>query len=205
MSLICRFIKHNKNWVIIAMLIYFGGMAAVILSFPAGPAQAVSLDHLISNQFEGLESLLKIIENLSPLMMVLVIFINNLISMTQMLLLGFLAGLSPLFTLFVNGALLGAVTDAIVQGGQPLWLFLCLGILPHGIFELSAFFVCGALGLKMGYHCVAAPLPGLSRIQSFFQIWKETTPLILPIITLLGIGAVIEVCVSTLLISKYLI
>ncbi len=199
-----EFLKQNKNWIIIAILIFFGGAAICGMPSPTGAAQPVSLEQLIGTQLDGLENILEAFQSLPPPVMVLVIFTNNLISMAQMLLLGFLAGLSPLFTLFINGALMGIITGAIIQEGQPLWPFLCLGILPHGIFELSAFFICGALGLKFGYHCVASPLPGLSRKQSFFYIWKEVASMLPLIITLLAVGAVMEIYVSKALLLKYL-
>ncbi|HHX86549.1 MAG TPA: stage II sporulation protein M, partial [Firmicutes bacterium] len=85
-----------------------------------------------------------------------------------------------------------------------IWPFLCLGILPHGVFELSAFFICGALGLKFGYHCVASPLPGLSRKQSFFYIWREVISIMPLILTLLAIAAVVEIYISQVLLFKYL-
>ena len=109
-----------------------------------------------------------------PFIAALIIFINNYISLAQMLFFGAIAGISPLFTLALNGALLGMTAAAATAGGIALIPLLALGILPHGIFELPAFILCGALGLKFGYHCVASPLPGKNRLQSFKYIWKET-------------------------------
>ncbi len=201
---IYKSLKQNKNWVIIAILIFLGGIATCGLSSPAGPGQAGYLEQLIGTQLEGLENIQEIFQGLPLPIMVLVIFINNMISIFQMLLLGFLAGLSPLFTLFINGMLIGIISGAIAGEGLSLWAFICLGILPHGIFELPAFFICGAFGLKFGYHCVASPLPGLSRKQSFFYIWKEVASMFPLIIALLAIGAVIEVYISQELLLRYL-
>lgn len=197
-----EFLKENKNWIIIAILIFVAGAALCCLPLAAG--ESASLDQLIGAQLEDLEHIIKTLQDMPPPVLVLLIFINNLISMGQMLLLGFLAGLSPLFTLFVNGVIIGNITSAISQEGYSIWPFLCLGILPHGIFELSAFFICGALGLKFGYHCVASPLPGLSRKQSFFYIWREVISIMPLILILLAIAAVMEIYISQALLFKYL-
>ncbi len=163
------------------------------------------MEQMFNLSSEDLATIMEDLQNLPSPMMAMMIFINNLISMAQMLLLGFLAGLSPLFTLFVNGALMGAIAGTIAQEGQPLLLYLLFGVLPHGIFELSAFFICGALGLKFGYHCIASPLPGMSRKESFFHIWKESASMFRPILTLLALGALVEVYISQALVLNFLV
>ncbi|NMA92574.1 MAG: stage II sporulation protein M [Firmicutes bacterium] len=198
------FLKQNKNWVIIAALIFIGGVAVAGYSLPPALGSAVDPEQLVGLQADKLEHFQEIFQNMSSPMLVLVIFITNLTSMGQMLLLGFLAGLSPLFTLFINGSLVGALTASLAHEGLSPWLSLGLGVLPHGIFELSAFFICGALGLKFGYHCVASPLPGLSRRESFFFIWREVATMLPTVILLLIVGALVEVYISKILVLKYL-
>ena len=200
-----EFLKQNKNWIIIALIIFLAGMAFSGLPTYAGTGRQINLEQLLGPQSGDLADIVKTLQDLPPLAMVFMILINNLISVAQMLLLGFLAGLSPLFTLFVNGALMGAIAGTIAREGQPLLLFFFLGILPHGIFELPAFFICGALGLKFGYHCIASPLPGMSRKQSFFHIWKESASLFRLIISLLALGALVEVYISKALVFNFLV
>ena len=92
------FLKQNKNWVIIAALIFIGGVAVAGYSLPPALGSAVDPEQLVGLQADKLEHFQEIFQNMSSPMLVLVIFITNLTSMGQMLLLGFLAGLSPLFT-----------------------------------------------------------------------------------------------------------
>ncbi|HHX88124.1 MAG TPA: stage II sporulation protein M, partial [Firmicutes bacterium] len=108
-----QFLEENKNWLIMALLIFFGGAALCYL--PSTTSESVSLDQLLGAQLESLEHIINTLQGMPPPVLVLLIFINNFISMGQMLLLGFLAGLSPLFTLFVNGAVIGNITYAISQ------------------------------------------------------------------------------------------
>ena len=200
-----EFLKQNKNWIIIALIIFLAGMAFSGLPTYAGTGRQINLEQLLGPQSGDLADIVKTLQDLPPLAMVFMILINNLISVAQMLLLNFLTNLSPLFTLFVNGALMGAIAGTIAREGQPLLLFFFLGILPHGIFELPAFFICGALGLKFGYHCIASPLPGMSRKQSFFHIWKESASLFRLIISLLALGALVEVYISKALVFNFLV
>ncbi len=200
-----NFVEQNKNWLIIALLIFVAGAAFSGLPTYAGTGQQIDMEQMFNLSSEDLATIMEDLQNLPSPMMAMMIFINNLISMAQMLLLGFLAGLSPLFTLFVNGALMGAIAGTLAQEGQPLLLYLLFGVLPHGIFELSAFFICGALGLKFGYHCIASPLPGMSRKESFFHIWKESASMFRPILTLLALGALVEVYISQALVLNFLV
>jgi len=85
---------------------------------------------------------------------------------------------------------------------QPLPLLLA-GILPHGVFELPAFLISVALGLKLGYHLIF-PLPGHSRRASLRDIFKEIS-IVLPIIFIfLFLAALIEVFITPAVLAFFL-
>jgi stage II sporulation protein M len=86
------------------------------------------------------------------------LFLHNLFASLQMMLMGIFLGIVPLIGLFTNGALLGSIAAGLATEDIPLLAFMSLGILPHGIFELPAFFISSAFGMKMGFHLVF-PLP----------------------------------------------
>ncbi len=161
-------------------------------------------DSAIGQQFSQLQELFKAIDNAPTAVTAALIFMNNFLSMAQMLLLGFLAGLSPLLTLFLNGALMGAVAGLLQQQGMPVFSFLLLGILPHGVFELTSFFICGGLGLKLGYHCLASPLPGKTRGESFRYIWKEAISVLPLVVFLLVAAAIVETYFTSALLQRFL-
>lgn len=191
-------LKKNRNWLIMAAAIFAAGFFFAYLS----PLfQGNSLPGL-EGQFEELEQLFKVFLDNPPLITALLVFMNNFVAMVQMLFLGVFAGLSPLATLFLNGYMLGAVAAVFKAEGGPVLQMLVSGILPHGLFELFALFLCGALGLKLGYHCIAAPLPGMNRRQSFKHIWKEIVSLIPLIVTLLLAAALIEIFVTAHLVAR---
>lgn len=185
---------QNFNWIILALFFFILGTIAAL----------VFTDNLILIQF--IEENIGIIEEMAQRVFegpavsgILILFFNNLLASIQVMLMGFLLGIPSLLGLFANGALLGHVLATLGEQGEA-WTFLLLGILPHGIFELPAFFISGAFGLKLGFHLLF-PLPQKSRKESIGQIWREYWNLFPLIVILLVIGAVVEVLLTPLLLS----
>lgn len=194
-------IKQNRSWLILSVLIF---LISGAFFYIAAPINQEPLGRFISTQSEQLQGFFTLIMESNPLISVLMVFLNNFISVSQMLLLGVLAGVSPLVTLSFNGALVGFFASLAAAEGAPLLPLILLGILPHGVFELFAFFLCGALGLKFGYHCVAAPLAGKTRLQSFKHIWKETISVLPLVVLLLLAAAFIEILITPRLLGLLL-
>lgn len=185
-------LRQNRNWLIMAAVIFLVGS---LCSYLSGTYHVETLPGL-EEQLDGLEQLFNLILDNPPLISALLVFLNNFITMIQMLFLGVLAGISPLVTLFANGYILGVVAASYQAMGGSIPAMIFLGILPHGIFELSAVFLCGALGLKFGFHCVATPLPEMTRRQSFKYIWKEAISVIPLVVALLLGAALIEIFIT---------
>ena len=191
-------IVNNRSWLMISTSIFM--LSVIVFTFATPAAEATEVPAL-DNHFDALMGLFDFILGAPPVISALLVFMNNFLSMAQMLLLGFIAGISPLVTLGLNGALVGVIFSLTIDQGIPLLPMIVLGILPHGVFELPAFFLCGALGLKFGYHCIASPLPGLSRMQSFRYIWKETRSVLPLVVLLLLAAAFIEIMITPHLIE----
>lgn len=189
-----KVIGDNRSWLYMATAIFM--ISAIVLFYSTDTSQSAS-GQPDNNQFDQLFSYFALILDAQPLIGILLIFMNNFISAAQMLILGVIAGLSPLVTLGINGALVGIMLSLTVQEGIPLLPIIVVGILPHGIFELFAFFICGAFGLKFGYHCIVSPLPEKTRLQSFRYIWKEAISVLPLVVLLLLIAAVIEILITS--------
>ena len=198
---VMQVIKNNRSWLIISLLIFALGF----FSFMGNNLASGQEQGEIINQemMVFLEQIVEFIEESHPLMGSLLIFLNNLVSSLQMLFLGVILGISPLLTLLVNGAVLGTVSVQVLGEGASPW-FLVAGIVPHGIPELAAFFICSALGLKIGYHTIISPLPDKSRKQSFKFIWKEIISVLPLVVVLLFIAAVIEIYITKNLLTSFL-
>ncbi|NQE06098.1 hypothetical protein C5S32_09535 [ANME-1 cluster archaeon GoMg1] len=72
-----------------------------------------------------------------------VLFLNNSFTCFLDIILGPLIGIFPLFSAFINGGLLGWFAKE--QG-----LVIFLAIVPHGMFEIPAFLLSAAIGLRLG-------------------------------------------------------
>lgn len=192
-------LRDNRSWLIMAAAIFF--VCAVVFYYTSStfPEQA---GQVVDSQLEDMLAFFELFIEANPLISSLLIFMNNFLSMAQMLLLGVVAGISPLFTLGLNGAMVGVLLAITTGEGLPLFLVIAYGIMPHGIFELFAFFLCGAMGLKFGYHCVASPLPGKTRMESFRYIWKEVISVMPLIVTLLLAAAFVEMLVTPKLLES---
>jgi len=72
-----------------------------------------------------------------------VLFLNNSFTCFLDIILGPLIGIFPLFSVFINGGLLGWFAKE--QG-----LIMFLAIVPHGMFEIPAFLLSTSIGLRLG-------------------------------------------------------
>lgn len=131
-----------------------------------------------------------------------VLFYHNARTTVAFLLLGIVSFGTLGLTLFIgNIALVGGVLGAAhLVGYSPLVAFVA-GILPHGIFELSAVFLATAAMLKVGAQLVT-PQPdkslGETLLLSLADWLRIFVGIVLP---LLAIAAVIEIYVTPLLIK----
>lgn len=116
------------------------------------------------------------------------IFTNNIKVGFTAFALGITLGAGTIWLLATNGFMLGSLA-ALAHGKQMALSFWSL-ILPHGIIELFAIFVCGAAGLLTGYSIL---FPGeYSRKDSLVFHIRIAARLILGTIPLFIIAGLIE-------------
>jgi len=75
------------------------------------------------------------------------LFCNNLQACLLMFLGGASLGILTVFIITVNGFVIGSVLELVRQ--QHSLLFVAAAIVPHGIFEIPAFVLSGALGFML--------------------------------------------------------
>jgi uncharacterized membrane protein SpoIIM required for sporulation len=101
---------------------------------------------------------------------------------------GVALGLGTVFYLFINGVMLGVFSAYFISRG--LGIALLANILPHGILELTAIFICGGAGLMIGDSIIR---PGeQTRSQSIAVRGREATQLVVGTILLFVIAGIIE-------------
>lgn len=110
---------------------------------------------LFSESLEWLQQLSEGIEDFTKLYpswiifmaFFIVIFLNNAFTCLLNIVAGPLIGIFPLFSTVINGGLLGWLAHE--QG-----LIVLLAVVPHGIFELPAYFISVAIGLRLAREAI---------------------------------------------------
>ena len=102
---------------------------------------------------------------------------------------GILAGIGTVYIILYNGLIVGGLFGFLHQSGADMVMAYAL-VLPHGVLELFAIFLCGGCGLMLGKGLL---IPGEhTRLQSLGIHAKKAVALMPGIITMLAIAAVIE-------------
>ena len=110
---------------------------------------------------------------------------NNAKSAFFGMILGLILGIFPVVMSFMNGYVLGFVSNmAVIEGGFPVLLRL----LPHGIFELPALFLSLGLGLKLGVSLFRYN----AKKEIVYNLQNSLRVFLYIILPLLIIAAVIE-------------
>ena len=142
------------------------------------------------------------LDELSTRMPAPILFLHNARTTVAFLLLGLVSFGTLGLTLFLgNIALVGGVMGAASLVGYSPWLTFASGILPHGIFELSAVFLATAAMLKVGAELVTPQTEkslGEVLLLSLADWFRVFLGAVLP---LLAVAAVIEVYITPLLVK----
>jgi stage II sporulation protein M len=95
-----------------------------------------------------MEKLLEPVGKLNSFWQFLYVFLNNATTAAFAILFGLIFGIFPLLCVFANGEVLGIL--AFISRGTLSVLTFLAGILPHGIIEIPALILTGAVGIKIG-------------------------------------------------------
>jgi uncharacterized membrane protein SpoIIM required for sporulation len=118
-----------------------------------------------------------------------VIMTNNISVAVTAFGFGILAGAGTVFILVYNGIIVGGLYGFLAATNGDMLNFFSL-ILPHGVLELTAIFLCGGCGLMLGRGIL---IPGkYTRKHSLVFQAKRAVKLIPGIIVMLVIAAFIE-------------
>lgn len=142
-----------KKWLILAASIFTAG---IITGFFA-PAD------LIEGQLSGLEETANALEGFSSLGVFLAILLKNALVFLMAFAFAPVLLIYPVVTLFLNGWILSAV--GVLFAREESLLAVIAGIIPHGIFELSAFVIAQAAALSFGAMAISSVFSRDARSQ----------------------------------------
>ncbi len=190
--------KENFSWLLLACGFFTAGYLVARTALGGNPLAF----QLILEQLEKLMELGDDVYTSHPIRGIYLILLNNTVASFSIILFSVILGLPSLLSLFGNGTLMGVVAMLMAEEGISFPVFFFLGILPHGILELPAFFISAALGLKIGYHIVF-PLPGESRVNSLKMNFREAAKMAPVIFLMLAAAACIEVLITPLILGPF--
>ncbi|HNX17718.1 MAG TPA: stage II sporulation protein M [Methanoregula sp.] len=127
--------------VIITALLFLAAMCVGWVGTISNPSIGEDLLTLFQKEVAG-----QITVN-DPVDMCAKLFANNLEACILLFLGGASFGILTLIIMCLNGIVIGAVTEIISHGHSAL--FIAAALVPHGIFEIPAFLISGALGFLM--------------------------------------------------------
>jgi len=181
-SKIVEILKYNKNLMIYSFVIF---IISIFLGFLSYEKFADKVPDIIKNAFSGV-----IVED-SQFMTFLNIMKRNLWITFITVLLG-ITVIAPILIIFANGFVAGLVLMYVFFKGVGL-LKLIFGVIPHAIFEIPAFVITSAVGMRIGLSIFSKG----KRIESIIKSLKDAVIVyIIIIIPLVIIGAFVETYIS---------
>jgi len=136
-----EYIYSLRFYLLFVVILFTGAIAVGYMGF---------LSEIFSESLEWIRQLSEGVEDFTELYpswliflaFFIVIFLNNAFTCFLNILTGPLIGIFPLFSAVLNGGLLGWFAH---EAG----LTIFLAIVPHGVFELPAYFISLAIGLRL--------------------------------------------------------
>ncbi len=172
----------ENAWGFVAMIGVF--LLFAVLGYAAFPFIEESFLPFLEEAFAGIF----VVD--SKLQTALNIFANNVFATCIVLFSGITIILPPLIVA-LNGFLVGAVANYAFSAGIPVSKVI-LGIAPHGVLELSAFFVNAAIAPRLGL-AIVFPQQGWTRRHSFLKTLRRCLRIYLSVVMpLLFAAAFIE-------------
>ena len=136
-----------KNALVVTILLFIVAMLVGWVGTAHTPAIGEQLMEVFEKEVAGQ------ITVSDPIDMCVKLLANNLEACIMLFLGGASFGILTLFILGLNGLVIGSVTEIVSQGHSAA--FIAAALLPHGIFEIPAFIIAGALGFCMAQSLIA--------------------------------------------------
>lgn len=135
------------NAIIITLLLFFSCLTVGWVGSAQNPQIGQDLMQLFEKEVAGQ------IDPENPYDMGGKLFVNNLQACILLFLGGASFGILTIFIMSLNGIVIGAIMEIISKDHSPL--FVAAALIPHGIFEIPAFIIAGALGILLAQSLIA--------------------------------------------------
>ncbi len=177
-------------YLVIIIVVFFGSLLM-------GYASAASFPHMADNLMKEFSSRFAPLLTLSPIYILITIFLNNTFVSLVSLILGIAVGIFPILFIASNGYFVGMISYLV--GQQKGFVFILLALLPHGVVELPTVFLSASIGLRLGHHVflslIGRPTEVREEIKNGLKFYFS---LIMPF---LFIAAIIETFITPRILS----
>lgn len=177
------------NAIIIVLLLFFTTITVGWVGSMQNPQVGQDLMKLFEKEVAGQ------MDGTNPYDMVVKLFANNLEACILLFLGGASFGILTIFIMSLNGIVIGAIMEIVSKDHTAL--FVAAALLPHGIFEIPAFIISGALGILLAQSLIAEwygtgdTAVAAQAYAKMFLIW------VLPLITT---AAIVEAFITPVVI-----
>lgn len=135
------------NAVIVIILLFFATITVGWIGAAQNPSVGEDLLKLFEKEIAGQ------IGTNDPVDMAFKLFVNNLQACILLFLGGASFGILTIFIMSLNGIVIGAIMEMVRK--DHTFLYVAAALLPHGIFEIPAFIISGALGILLAQSLIA--------------------------------------------------
>jgi stage II sporulation protein M len=177
------------NAIIITFLLFFATLTVGWVGTMQNPAVGENLMKLFEKEVSG-----QIIGD-NPFDMLIKLFTNNIQACILLFLGGASFGILTIFIMSLNGIVIGAIMEIIHKDHS--WAFIAAAILPHGIFEIPAFILSGALGILLAQSLIAEWYGGADTAG---EAQKLTRIFVLYVLPLVIVAAFVEAFITPVII-----
>jgi stage II sporulation protein M len=136
-----------KNAIIFTIILFSATLTAGWVWTAHDPAIGENLMTLFEKEVVGQ------LKGDNPYEMSVKLFANNFETCILLFLGGASCGVLTVFILSLNGVVIGSIMEIIHHDHSPA--FVVAAIVPHGIFEIPAFVIAGALGILLARSLIA--------------------------------------------------
>ena len=208
--LIFKLLKRDRYYLLLIITLFAGAILLGEYLPKLDPTLAQAIEQAVTSHLSGIAGKLK---HLPFWIWILEIWLNNITAAFMALILGMiLSPALPLAILIGNGMIVGLFQRKMELIGLSASRYY-LGLLPHGFFELPAFFIAIMMGIHLGittYRLLGRYLKG-ERTDAFLtEYFKEIHNYVYEkgrfygvlVIILFFIAAIFEVMISPTLLKR---
>ena len=197
---VAPFLRQRAARPFLAMAVLF--LISALLGVAACRAEP-EIVNVILGSFQGMMESAGVVDESGGISF-LGLLVNNWLAMVMSLLYGFIPFLFlPVLAVISNAAIIGVILGACGMLGMPLPALLA-GILPHGIFELPALFLAGALGFLLCRNVVRVLLRSPKAEPMLELLLNLLRALLLVVFPLVLCAAALEAYVTPLVMDLFL-